>query len=273
MTTRTMRTLAGAAALALGLSLSACGGDDNGGGGGGGGGNGAASSDLELVTPGTLKVCSEIPYKPFEYEEDGEFTGFDIDLTREIATRLDLELEVLPSSFDGLESGAALNSQQCDLAASAMTITEERKANIDFSDGYYESEQSLLVPTGSDIASIEDLAGQSVGVQNNTTGEDYTRANAPEGTDITGFPGDSDMFNAIQAGQVDALLQDLPVNLTHTEDGQYEIVERYPTAEEYGFALEKGASANLLAAVNEQLQEMRDDGTYDELYAKYFSTD
>jgi polar amino acid transport system substrate-binding protein len=268
MTTRLIRTLAGGAALALTLTMSACGGDEESPSTGSGGG-----SELELVQPGTLTVCSEIPYKPFEYEEDGEFTGFDIDLSREIAERLELELSVLPSAFDGLQSGAALNSQQCDMAASAMTINEERKANIDFSDGYYDSKQSLLVPADSDIASIEDLSGRSVGVQNETTGEAYTRENAPADAEIKGFPGDSDMFNAIQAGQVDALLQDLPVNLVHTEDGKFEIVEQYDTEEQYGFAFEKDKSDNLLAAVNEQLQAMRDDGTYDELYATYFSVD
>ncbi len=271
MKTRMMRTFAGAAALALGLSLSACGSDDNGGAGGGGGGS--ASSDLELVSQGTLTVCSEIPYKPFEYEENGEFTGFDIELVREIANRLELELQVLPSSFDGLESGAALNSQQCDLAASAMTITEERKANIDFSDGYYDSKQSLMVPADSDIASIDDLSGQTVGVQNNTTGEAFTRENAPADANITGFPGDADMFNAIQANQVDALLQDFPVNLEHTRDGEYEIVEQFETDEQYGFALEKDQSDKLLEAVNGALQEMRDDGTYQEIYDEYFAVD
>jgi polar amino acid transport system substrate-binding protein len=266
--TRRMRTFAVGAALALGLSLAACGSDEE-----GPGASGDAGSDLELVDAGTLTVCSEIPYKPFEYEEDGEFTGFDIDLVREIATRLDLELEVLPSAFEGLQSGAALNSQQCDLAASAMTITEEREENIDFSDGYYDSQQSLLVAADSDIASIEDLSGRKVGVQNNTTGEAYTRENAPEDAEIIGFPGDADMYNALEAGQVDALLQDLPVNIEHARDGRYQIVEEFSTDEQYGFALEKDKSENLLAAVNEALQEMRDDGTYQEIYDTYFSTE
>ena len=266
MKTRMMRTLAGGAMLALAVSLSACGSDEE-------EPTGSASEELELIESGTLKVCSELPYKPFEWEEDGDFTGFDIDLVREIGERLDVEVEILPSAFDGLQSGASLNSQQCDMAASAMTITEERQANIDFSDGYYDSMQSLLVAADSDIASIDDLAGASVGVQNNTTGEAYTRENAPEDTDIKGFPGDSDMWNAIQAGQVDALLQDLPVNLEHTTDGDYQIVEQYETDEQYGFALEKDKSDNLLEAVNGALADMREDGTYQEIYDKYFAVD
>jgi polar amino acid transport system substrate-binding protein len=158
------------------------------------------------------------------------------------------------------------------MVASAMTITEEREANLDFTDGYYESEQSLMVPAGSDIASIEDLDGKSVGVQQGTTGKSYTEENAPEGAEILSFPGDAEMFSAIKAGQVDALLQDLPVNVEHAKDGEYEIVEKYSTDEEYGFAVKQDNTA-LLEAINDQLAELRDNGTYDEIYNKYFSTE
>ncbi len=80
------------------------------------------------------------------------------------------------------------------------------------------------------------------------------------------------MFSAIKAGQVDALLQDLPVNLNHTKTGDFKIVEKYDTGEEYGFAVKQGNTA-LRDAVNEQLQELRDNGTYQKIYDKYFKTD
>jgi len=251
------------ATSALALALTACGSDD-------GGGSGSAS-DLELINAGTLTVCSEVPYEPFEYEEGGDFTGFDIDLIRAMADGLDLELQVQPSSFDSLQSGLALNSSQCDVVASAMTINDERKENVDFVDPYYDSKQSLLVPDGSDITTIDDLAGKKVGVQSTTTGEAYTQDNAPEGMDIVGFPGDQDMFNALKAGQVDALLQDLPVNLVHAQDGGYTIVQEFDTNEQYGFAVKKDGAPNLLKALNEQLASLRSDGTYQEIYDKYFA--
>ncbi len=109
---------------------------------------GGSVEGLELISDGTLVVCSDIPYAPFEFEEDGEFTGFDIELMRAIATKLGLELEVKAIGFDPIQSGTALNSDQCDVAASAMTITEEREENLDFTDGYYDAKQSLLVATG-----------------------------------------------------------------------------------------------------------------------------
>jgi polar amino acid transport system substrate-binding protein len=270
MKTTRLRSLAIGATLALGLSVSACGSDDGGDSDGGTASTGGGDS-LQLISDGTLTVCSDIPYAPFDVMDGETYTGFDGDLVNEIATGLDLELQVKDSGFDGLQSGLSLNSNQCDLVASAMTITEDREKQLDFTDGYYDSEQSLMVPTGSDIASIDDLAGKKVGVQQGTTGKAYTEENAPEGTDVISFPSDAEMFNAIKAGQVDALLQDLPVNIEHTKGGDFEIVEQYSTGEEYGFAVKQG-NTSLKEAVDEQLGTMRDDGTYDEIYNKYFST-
>src|SRR5690625_687045 len=257
--------LAGATALAL--SLSACGGN-------GDDAETEAADGMSLVNEGQLTVCSDIPYEPFEMEDEGGgYTGFDIDLMTEIAAGMDLELSVQDSGFDALQSGAALAAGQCDIAASAMTITEERDENLDFSDPYYDSLQSLLVPTGADVTSIEDLAGRQVGVQQGTTGKAYAEENAPEDAQLTDYPSDAELYTAIQAGNVEAVLQDLPVNITHTQEGEYEIVEEYDTEEQYGFAVAEEGSEELLEQVNTQLQELRDNGTYDELYEQYFSTE
>ncbi|EMY34072.1 periplasmic component of amino acid ABC-type transporter/signal transduction system [Arthrobacter crystallopoietes BAB-32] len=246
------------------LALTACGGGSSTDGGT------EAGNELGLVTPGTLTVCSDIPYPPFEFEENGEYTGFDMDLVGEIATGMGLELKVQDVGFDGLQSGVVLAAGQCDMGASAITITEEREQNLDFSEPYYDSLQSLLVPAGSDIKSIEDLAGKSVGVQQGTTGEAYTRENAPEDTEIRAYPSDAELFPALQSGGVDAVLQDLPVNLGHLQDGEFEIVQEYPTDEHYGFAVKEEGSEALLEAVNAELKELRDSGKYQEIYDKYF---
>ncbi len=254
------------AALAAGaLALSACGGGSDDAASGSGG-----DSGLNLVSEGSLTVCSDIPYPPFEFEENGEYTGFDMDLMKEIASGMDLELAVQDVGFDGLQSGAVLAAGQCDIGASAVTITDERKANLAFSDPYYDSLQSILVPEGSDIASIEDLAGKQVGVQQGTTGATYAAEKAPE-AELVQFPSDAEMYAAIQAGNVDALLQDLPVNLGHTEEGAFTIAEELPTDEQYGFIMSKEGSEELVAAVNEQLTALRDDGRYQEIYDSYFA--
>ena len=275
MIKRTMTSMAVSGILLA--ALSACGSDggsDSATDSGGGGTAAAGDSSLDLVKSGTLTVCSDVPYPPFEDFDTSSptgFTGFDMDLVDDIAQGLDLTLSVQDSSFDALQSGQALNAKQCDLAASAMTITDDRKKALDFSDGYYDSQQSLLVPTDSDITAIGDLSGKKVGVQQGTTGKDYAEENAPD-ADIVTFPSDAEMFQAIKAGQVDALLQDLPVNLDHTSDGDFDVVETYSTDESYGFAIKKGNTA-LVDAVNEQLTSLRDDGTYQKVYDSYFSTE
>jgi len=270
----TTRNLLKALAItsALGLALTACGSSDDGDKTGSTGG-----PDLNLISSGTLTVCSDVPYPPFEdFDKTSEsgFKGFDVDVISKVADGLKLKLKIKDSSFDALQSGQALNAGQCDLVASAMTITDDRKKNLDFSDGYYDSEQSLLVPTGSDIAAIGDLDGKKVGVQQGTTGKTYANENAT-GAKIVSFPSDAEMYAAIKAGQVDALLQDLPVNLDHQKDpkqaGKFTVVETYKTDEQYGFAIKKG-NTGLVDAVNEQLNAMHTDGSYDTIYNTYFAT-
>jgi polar amino acid transport system substrate-binding protein len=247
----------------LALTVAACGGDSG----------GTTKGGADLIKSGTLTVCSDVPYPPFEdFDQSAPsgFTGFDIDVVQAIADSLKLKLEVKDESFDGLQSGLTLNSGACDLVASAMTITPDREKNLDFSDGYYDSEQSLLVPAGSDIASIGDLSGKKIGVQQGTTGKQYAEDNAT-GADIVSFPSDAEMYAAIKAGQVDALLQDLPVNLDHTKDGKFQVVEKYSTDEQYGFAIKQG-NTKLVTEVNDALKTLHDDGTYDDIYNKYFAT-
>lgn len=258
------RLSAAALTTLVALALTACGSDDG----------GTTESGADLVKAGTLSVCSDVPYAPFEdfdKESPTGFKGFDVDIVSEVAERMDLEISIQDSAFDPLQNGQALNAGQCDLAASAMTITDDRKKNLDFSDGYYDSKQSLLVPAGSEIATIGDLDGKKVGVQKGTTGETYTNENA-DGAEIVVLPGDAEMFQALQAGQVDALLQDLPVNLAHTTDDKFVVAETYETDEQYGFAIKKGNTA-LVDDVNEALDAMREDGTYETIYNKYFEVE
>ncbi len=268
MRSRLLRTCAGLATA--GLLLSACADDepDN--------GEEVASDELELVSEGQLTVCSDVPYPPFEFEAPDApsgYSGFDIDLVQEIANRLDLELVVLETGFDGLQSGATLAAGQCDLAASAMTILEERAENLNFSDPYYDAEQSLIVLADSDISGLEDLDGEALGVQGQTTGADYAQDNAPDDTEIVEFDQGPDIYTGMLAGQVAAGLQDLPVNLDRAEeDDRFEVVETFETGEHYGFAAALD-NDELIAAINEQLDAMRDDGTYDEIYDRYFAID
>jgi len=255
------RSLASLAALvAASLTLSACGSS-----------GGSTAGGAELVKSGTLTVCSDVPYAPFEDFDKSSalgFKGFDIDIVNAVAKGMGLKLKVMDEDFDGLQSGLTLNSGTCDLVASAMTITPDRKKHLDFTDGYYDSKQSLLVPDGSSIKSIDDLAGKKLGVQQGTTGKSYAEQHV-KGASIVTFPSDAEEFQALKAGQVDALLQDLPVNLNHQQAGGYQVVQQFDTGEQYGFAAKKGNDA-LVKDVNQQLAKLKKDGEYQKLYNKYF---
>jgi polar amino acid transport system substrate-binding protein len=259
-------TRLGATFAALALAATAC-----------GGGDGEQAGEFDTVTPGTLTMCSDIPYAPFEFEDpstDTGYSGFDVELMGAIAEELGLELAVVNSGFDSLTSGASMAAGDCDLAASAMTITEEREENVDFSEPYYNAAQSLLVTADSDVTTLADLEDATIGVQSGTTGADYANDNAPDSAEIRSYDSGADLFVALEAGEVDAVLQDLPVNVERaSQEDNLEVVETYETDENYGFAFPEEGSEDLLEAVNGALQSLRDDGTYDSLYTKYFEAE
>ncbi|HEX7098905.1 MAG TPA: basic amino acid ABC transporter substrate-binding protein [Acidimicrobiia bacterium] len=235
---------------------------------------GEATADFETITDGVLTVCTDAPYPPMEYEDPdnpGEYTGFDIELMRAVATNLGLELAVVNVGFDPITSGLAMESGDCDIAAASITITPERAENIAFTDGYFSGDQSLLVLADSGISTLADLAGQSLAVQTGTTGEIYAQENAPEDTEIVSFENPGDLFLALESGQVQGVLQDLVPNQDYANSNETAVVvETYPTEEEYGFAAKKEGSEALIEAVNQQLAALREDGTYDQLYEQFF---
>ncbi len=244
-----------AAVLAVGLV--ACGG-----GGGGGESQGGGGEDVT--------VASDIAYPPFEFERDGEPVGFDIDLMNEIGKRAGFTPEYQNVTFDGIIGGLANN--QYDMAISAMTITPERDERIDFSDPYFNADQSLLVPSDAGINSVDDLGDATVGVQLGTTGEIKANEFEEEGTiqgEVRTFDTIEDAFAALNNGQIDAIINDLPVSQDEVNgsDGALEIVEVIPTGEQYGIAFPP--DSNLRQDVNEALQEIKDDGTYEEIYKKW----
>ena len=264
------------AAAALALTLTACssGATTTTSTSSSGGASTSAAAAYKLATPGTLTACSDIPYPPFEIEDASSptgYSGFDIEVMAAISQKLGLSYKVMDVDFDSLQSGTVLIAGQCDMGASAMTITEERKKNLDFTAPYYDSLQSLLVRADSGITNLAGTAGKKIGVQKGTTGKTYAEANKPATAELVEFPSDGELWPAIQAKQIDVILQDQPVNHTHEKaDANYKIVETYKTNEQYGFALAKDKNTALLAAVNAALTTMRSDGSYDKLYKKYF---
>ncbi|MFN7150345.1 MAG: transporter substrate-binding domain-containing protein [Microthrixaceae bacterium] len=226
---------------------------------------------VTLVNDGQLTVCSDMPYEPFEFQnEDGETEGFDYDVVSAMGEQLGVEVEFVTTPFDGII--AAMGGGSCDMIASAMTITEERAEQVDFTEAYFDADQSLLVLTENEdtYASLDDLAGATIGVQSGTTGATYATENQPEGSTIKEFATGAEMFPALVSGEIDAALQDLPVNAYRatTAPDEFVVTETFATGEQYGFAV--AMDSPLLAPLDAALAAIREDSTYDEVYATWF---
>jgi polar amino acid transport system substrate-binding protein len=254
--------------LTAGMVLAACGDSDDES-GSGSDTSGEASSD-------TLTICSDIPYEPMEFEADppdstpSGYTGFDIDLVQSIADGADRTLEVKVTPFDGIF--AAMDAGNCDAVVSSVTITPEREENMDFTEPYFDSDQSILVlkENESTITSLDDLAGKKIGVQSGTTGEEFVNGNTPEGATVTALPGAADLFAALEAGTIDAVVQDYPINAYRaTQNDNVVVTARITTDETYGMAVATG-DTETLTLLDDGLATAKDDGTYAELYKKYF---
>ncbi|MUN63176.1 transporter substrate-binding domain-containing protein [Kocuria sediminis] len=259
----------GAAALSVlaasALALSACSST----GGGEEAGGEATGGEISLINPGTLTVCSDIPYRPFEYTENGETVGFDIDLVNNIAEDMGVETEFIRTAFEGIQSGVALDSDQCDLAASGMTINEERESVMDFSEPYLDDNLALLVAPDADIDSVADVAGKRVGVQQATTGETQAQENNAE---VVQYEDSALMIQGLNTGDVEAVIGNISVmGPAITDNPDLRLVEEIETGEQLGLAVKTGNTA-LLEQVNESLATMREDGTLEELEGKWLGT-
>jgi polar amino acid transport system substrate-binding protein len=261
-------------ALVLAVGLAACGDDDDDSGGGDTAGATTAAADLGLLEPGKLQVASDIPYAPFEFTEPGstEAIGFDVDLVKAIAATPGIgitDVEFIRQPFDTIILSVAQG--RFDMSASSFSITEERAQQIDFSDGYFTATQSVMVKTGSDITSIDDLQGRKIGAQRGTTGADL--AATVQGAEVLRFEIIDDAFNALAAGRVDGVINDYAVSAYAAERrDDLEIVDRNPTVENYGLVFSKENTA-LRDAFNAGLAEIRANGTYDEIYRTWFGED
>ena len=224
---------------------------------------------VTTLEEGKLLMGSDTTYPPFEsIGDNGDPEGFDIDIAIELADRLGLELEVVTTAWEGIIPG--LKTDKYDILMSAMTITDERQAEIDFSDPYIDSNQSIAVKKGTtDITSEEDLVGKVVGVQVDTTGQ-FTAEEIAGIKEIRKYDTILLAFQELELGRIDAIMNDYPVNAYLSKmRGQTEVVATVTTDEQYGIGVKKG-NDQLLEAINEALADMVADGTYDEIFETWF---
>ncbi len=254
--------LLGAASLVAALTLAGCGGENSAPSAGGG---------IKLIKPGRLTVCTHLPYPPFQFRQGDEVVGFDVDLMDLVAKDLGVRQEIVDTPFEGIKSGADLKTGKCDVAAAGMTITEERKQRLAFSDPYFDANQALLVRQGAPYKTLQDLDGKKVAVQSATTGRDYVLKNKPANLQPVEFEDLAALVSALETGKVDAVVNDYPVLYNWQKDHPgYAINAEFATGEQYGFAVKKTGNEALLKKIDEVLAKARQDGTYDRLYEKWF---
>ncbi|OQD54524.1 ABC transporter substrate-binding protein [Streptomyces phaeoluteigriseus] len=263
---RRTRVLAATTATAGLMLMAACTSSDD-----GGSGSKTAAGGVELVKAGQLTTCTHLPYPPFQSEIDGKVQGFDVSVIDLVADDLGVKQEILDTPFENFKTGAFLNSGECDLAAAGMTITEERKKNVDFSDPYFDATQAVLVNKDAGVDSLAEIKSGNVklGAQAQTTGEDYV---TKQGFDPVSFESSDAVLNGLRTGQVKAVVIDYPVVQGWLKDkanaDAFEVVDNLNTGEQYGFTVKKG-NTQLVAAINKAIADARADGTYKKLYEQW----
>ena len=236
---------------------------------------GLAACGGEKVVENTDKtyiIYSDNAFAPFEYldTETNTYVGVDMDILAAVAEDQGFKYEVMNEGFDA--SMGAVQAGQADAMIAGMTINEERKLTFDFSDGYFEDGQILVVKKGSDIKSEADLAGKSVATKIGTMGTEYAMSICDTvGFDTVNYEDSPTMYTAIENGTNDACFEDRSVVewAIKQENLGLETVGEVINPKEYGFAVKKGQNAELIEMFNAGLNNIRESGKYDEILAKY----
>ena len=276
-TLTTRRFLQSAGLLMAGLLLSACGKKDE---------APAAAAPASAPTvaaasappapppPKVLTVGTDAAYAPFESQnEKAEIVGFDIDVVTAIAKKAGFEVKFVNTPWEGIFN--TLGQGDRDLLVSAITINDERKQTMDFSDPYFNAQQLIAVKESSKVAKFADLKKLKVGVQTGTTGDEaVSKLLGKTNTNIKRFESTPLALKELEAGGVDAVVADNGVVInyvTNNTGSKFKSVADTEAfaAEQYGIAVKKG-NAELLAQINKGLADIKADGTYDQIYTKYF---
>jgi len=230
----------------------------------------AAATELTTVEAGKLTMATNAAFPPYEMTTDaGEFEGIDIETAQAIADKLGLELQIDDMDFDA----ALLSVQQgkADIVMAGVTVTDERKAVMDFSDNYATGIQSIIVPEGSDIASPDDLAGKKIGTQRGTTGYIYCSDDFGD-ENVVAYDDGLTAVQALNNGQVDAVVIDnAPAKEFVAANPGLVILDTSYAEEDYAIGMAKGSS--LEDAVNAVLEELKADGTLQSIVDKYITAE
>ena len=230
----------------------------------------AAAGELTTVEAGKLTMATNAAFPPYEMTTDaGDFEGIDIETAQAIADKLSLELQIDDMDFDA----ALLSVQQgkADIVMAGVTVTDERKAVMDFSDSYATGIQSIIVPEGSDIASPDDLAGKKIGTQRGTTGYIYCSDDFGD-ENVVAYDDGLTAVQALNNGQVDAVVIDnAPAQEFIAANPGLKILDTSYAEEDYAIGMAKNSP--LEDAVNSVLEELKADGTLQAIVDKYITAE
>ncbi|HEL2592499.1 TPA: ABC transporter substrate-binding protein/permease [Streptococcus suis] len=217
-------------------------------------------------------IVADSSFAPFEYQdESGNYVGIDMELIKAIAENQGFTITIQNPGFDAALN--AVQAGQADAVIAGMSITDARKEIFDFSNAYYTSNILLAVKNGSDIASYEDLKGKTVGAKNGTASYSFLEENkAKYGYTLKAFDEASSMYDSLNSGSIDALMDDEAVLLYAIQQGR-DFATPIPGEKsgEYGFAVKKGTNPELIEMFNNGLAALVESGEYDEILNKYFN--
>jgi polar amino acid transport system substrate-binding protein len=235
-----------------------------------------ADAAVTTVSAGELHMATNAAFPPYEtVADDGSFEGIDVEIADAIAQKLGLTLVV-----DDMDFGPVITSVQSgkeDIAMAGLTVTDERKENVDFTDSYATGVQVVIVPEDSDITSIDDLEGKMIGCQESTTGYIYcsdTPENGGYGEEnVTAYPNGATAVQALISGKVDCVVIDSqPAQEFVKQNEGLKILDTEFVSEDYAIGISKDNTA-LRDAVNSALQELIADGTVQSIIDKYISAE
>ena len=234
----------------------------------------AASAAEPAPAPAKIHaVGTDAAYAPFESQnETAEIVGFDIDVVKAVAQKTGMEVKFVNTPWEGIFN--TLQQGDRDFLVSAITITDERKQSMDFTDPYFDAHQLIAVKQNSKVAKFDDLKKMKVGVQTGTTGDEVvTKLQGKNSTHIKRFESTPLALKELEAGGVDAVVADNGVVInyaTNNPDAKFKsVTDKTFQPEQYGIAVKKG-NTELLDKLNKALGDIKADGTYDRIYTKYF---
>ena len=220
---------------------------------------------------GKLVMATNAEFPPYEYHDGDAIVGIDAEIAKAIADVLGMELEIEDIAFDSIIP--EIVSGKADMGLAGMTVTEDRMQSVDFSDTYAKASQKIIVTEDSEIASPDDLKGVIVGVQLGTTGDIYVSDLEADGTTVERYSKGFEAVQALSQGKIDAVVIDgEPAKTFVAETEGLKILEESFTDEEYAIAVKKG-NTELLEKINGALKTLKDNGTLDEIVAKYIKAE